>query len=140
MNSVDDIRIKELPKFIDRQGYLVAFNAASDFQINLCRVFVVSGHPNTVRGKHAHKMLTQILVCVHGACRVTCDDGETKREVLLDSPEVVLEIPPGIWAEQYYCDAKSDSVLMVLCDQLYDEGDYIRNYEDFLAFRKGQRP
>lgn len=140
MNSIDDVHVKVLPKFIDRQGYLVAFNAASDFKLNFQRVFVVSGHPDTVRGKHAHKMLTQILVCVHGACRVTCDDGEVKREVLLDNPEVALEIPPGIWAEQYYCDAESDSVLMVFCDQPYDESDYIRNYDDFIVFRKGCKP
>ena len=114
MNRVGDIRVIELRKFLDKQGFLVAFDGESDFAIGLRRVFVVSGHGGSVRGKHAHKALTQILVCLRGACRVTCDDGEAKREILLDRPEDALQIPPGIWAEQHYIGP--ESVLMVLCD------------------------
>jgi dTDP-4-dehydrorhamnose 3,5-epimerase-like enzyme len=125
-----------LPKFLDKQGFLIAFDAASHFQINLRRVFVVSGHGGAVRGKHAHKALTQILVCLSGACRVTCDDGIATQEVLLDRPELALVIPPGIWAKQDYIDRKN--VLMVMCDLPFDEGDYIRDYEEFMAFRGGR--
>lgn len=138
MNSISDIHVFTVPKFLDRQGYLVAFDAKSDLKISLRRVFVVSGHSGDIRGKHAHKSLTQILVCVHGACRVTCDDGMSKKEVTLDRPDIVLEIPPGIWADQYYY--VPDSVLMVMCDLPYDESDYIRNYDDFIAFRKEKKP
>lgn len=136
MKSIGDIRIMTLPKFLDKQGFLVAFDAATDFQINLRRVFVVSGHDGAVRGKHAHKALTQILVCLSGACHVTCDDGKARQEVLLDRPELAIEIPPGIWAEQRYI--APNSVLMVLCDLPFDEGDYIRDYGEFIAFRGGQ--
>lgn len=123
-----------VPNHLDRQGYLVAFDGAADFQLNIRRVFVVSGYAGAVRGKHAHRDLTQILVCVSGMCRVVCDDGQSKREVLLDRPDVALRIPNHIWAEQYYL--HENTVVMVLCDFPYDENDYIRNYDDFLAFRK----
>jgi len=136
MNALGDVRLLTLPKFLDKQGYLVAFEAAAHFQIDLRRVFVVSGHDGALRGKHAHKTLTQILVCLSGACRVTCDDGSAKRDWMLDRPELALAIPPGVWAEQRYIGA--NSVLMVLCDLPFDEGDYIRDYERFLAFRRGQ--
>ena len=134
MSTIADIRLKTLLKFLDRQGFLVAYDAATDFQLDLRRVFVVTGHAGELRGKHAHKQLTQILICLYGACRVTCDDGVARREVLLDRPEVALEIPPGIWSEQHY--VVHDSILMVLCDLPFDESDYIRNYGDFIALRK----
>jgi dTDP-4-dehydrorhamnose 3,5-epimerase-like enzyme len=137
MNSVGDIRLTTLRKFLDPQGFLVAYDGAADFRIDLRRVFVVSGHGGTVRGKHAHKELTQILVCLAGSCRVTCDDGDARREVLLDRPELALQIPPGIWAEQRYIDP--ESVLMVLCDLPFDESDYIRDYSEFIAFRARPR-
>jgi len=137
MNFVGDIRVFRLPKFLDKQGFLVAFDGASDFKIDLRRVFVVSGHGGSVRGKHAHKALTQILVCLRGTCRVICDDGEARREVLLDTPEDALQIPPGIWAEEHYID--SESIVMVLCDLPFDESDYIRDYAEFLAYRHRQR-
>ena len=135
MNSIDDIRIKTVPRHTDNLGFLVSFEADAGFRIDFRRVFVVSGPVGATRGKHAHKTLTQVLVCLHGACRVTCDDGEAKQEVLLNSPEIALQVPPGIWAVQYYADP--DTMLMVLCDMPFDEGDYIRDYDEFIAFRKG---
>lgn len=137
MNSISDLVIRTLPKFLDEQGFLVSYDATTDFQITLRRVFVVSAHDGALRGKHAHKALTQVLVCLRGACRVTCDDGEARREVSLDRPEVALTIPPGIWAEQHY--VSPDSLLMVLCDLPFDESDYIRDYGEFIAFRRGKR-
>jgi dTDP-4-dehydrorhamnose 3,5-epimerase-like enzyme len=136
VKSIGDVRVTNLPRFADRQGFLVAYEAAAHFQIDLRRVFVVSGHGGAERGKHAHRELTQVLVCLSGACRVTCDDGKSKQEVLLDRPERALVIPPGIWAKQHYIDPVN--VLMVLCDLPFDEGDYIRNYEEFIAFRSRQ--
>lgn len=136
MKSIGDVRVMTFPKFLDKQGFLVAFDAAAHFQIDLRRVFVVSGHGGSVRGKHAHKALTQILVCLSGACRVRCNDGKATQEVLLDRPELALEIPPGIWAEQHYIDPSN--VLLVLCNLPFDEADYIRDYGEFIAFRGGQ--
>lgn len=134
MNCIADIRISKVAKFPDKQGLLVAYNGMSDFQTEIQRVFIVTGHANSLRGKHAHKALTQILVCMHGACRVTCDDGTQRREFFLSQPETALIIPNGIWAEQLYIE--EDTILIVLCDLPYDEADYIRDYDQFLAFRK----
>lgn len=136
MKSIGDVRVVNLKRHADRHGFLVGYEAATHFQVDLRRVFVVSGHGGAVRGKHAHKELTQILVCLSGACRVTCDDGEARQEVLLDRPERALVIPPGIWATQHYIEPTN--VLMVLCDLPFDEGDYIRDYVKFKAFRSRQ--
>lgn len=134
MNTVNDVRLIRLTKHSDKQGFLVAYNGISDLQMDIQRTFVVSGHAGSVRGKHAHKALRQILVCIQGSCRVICEDGNEKREFVLHTPEEVLDIPCGIWAEQIYI--YQDSFLMVMCDLPFDENDYIRDYEAYLAFRK----
>lgn len=133
MNKVQNVTLMEMPIHLNDQGYLAAFDAAQDFQIDIQRLFVVSSHLDAKRGKHAHKDLTQILVCVSGACKVLVDDGYEKQEFLLDRPNLALKIPPHIWAEQY---SKSDNtVLVVACDLPFDENDYIRDYDNFLKFR-----
>ncbi|QWD91092.1 FdtA/QdtA family cupin domain-containing protein [Polynucleobacter sp. MWH-Braz-FAM2G] len=134
MNNLDNIRFVDVPCYPDRQGLLVAYNEISDFGIDIRRVFVVAGHANSMRGKHAHKALTQILICVQGTCCVVCDDGTQRREFILDQANRALILPNGIWSEQFY--VEEGTVLVVLCDLQYDESDYIRDYESYLAFRK----
>lgn len=134
MKGLDDIRVVDVPCFPDRQGQLVAYTGIADFGMDIRRIFVVTGHANSLRGKHAHKALTQILVCVHGACSVVCDDGAERREFMLDRANRALVVPNGIWAEQVY--VEDGTVLTVLCDLPYDESDYIRDYDFYVAFRK----
>ena len=90
-----------------------------------------------MRGKHAHKNLAQILVCVHGSCKIILDDGSSKKIVPLEKPYEGLYVTNDIWREMY--DFSSDAVLLVFASELYDESDYIRNYEDFLEFVKGRK-
>lgn len=134
MNGLDDIREVDVPGFLDRQGQLVAYTGTTDFDMDIQRIFIVTGHANSLRGKHAHKALTQILVCAQGACRVVCDDGVERREFALDRANRALVVPNGIWAEQLYIE--EGTVLVVLCDLPYDESDYIRDYEAYLTFRQ----
>lgn len=65
---------------------------------------------------------------------VRCDDGRQQREIRLNGPAQGLLIPPTLWAEQIY--EESNTALMVLCDKPYDGADYIRDYSQFLEFRK----
>ncbi|MFC1536578.1 FdtA/QdtA family cupin domain-containing protein [Pseudomonadota bacterium] len=137
MSRVQQLRVAEASSFQDGLGQLVAFEENTNLPVGIQRVFVVSGNYGAVRGKHAHKQLTQVLACVHGECKVTCDDGESRREFSLTGINQVLQIPPGIWAEQEYM--VEGTVLMVLCDLPYDESDYIRNYQEFLQYREGMK-
>ena len=88
--------------------------------------------PGVTRGKHAHKCLKQILICVKGSCKVLLDDGTEKTITLLDRPNKGLYIESNMWREMY--DFSEDAVLMVLASELYNESDYIRNYDDFLTY------
>jgi len=95
-------------------------------------VFNVSSRE--VRGEHAHKKLHQFLVCVKGSCSVMVDDGNNREEYVLDAPGTALHIPPMVWGVQYKY--SPDAVLMVLASDIYDQDDYIRDYDEFLALVK----
>lgn len=121
----------------DERGQLVAVEELKDVPFDIKRVYYLYETVQGVcRGFHAHKNLQQVLICVHGSCRVLLDDGREKRDVLLDKPNEGLYISNNVWREMY--DFSPDTVLLVLASQLYDEADYIRDYDDFLAFVSSQ--
>jgi len=113
----------------DTNGLLCAYETGQFVPFDIRRVFTVSAKVNDIRGDHAHKLCTQLLICVYGKIRVTCDDGTNNIQHLLDNMGVGLLIPPGVWAiEKYLTD---DAVLMVLCDRIYEKDDYINSYKDY---------
>ncbi len=99
------------------------------------RYFIVHDVPSKeVRGEHAHRTLHQLLVCITGSVAVLVDDGVQRQELVLDSPELALHVPPMVWSVQYKY--TSDAALLVLASDVYDPGDYIRDYEEFLRERR----
>jgi hypothetical protein len=95
------------------------------------RFFVVFDVPTEdVRGEHAHLSCEQFLVCTSGSVAVVVDDGNSRHETILTSPDVGLYLPPLIWAVQYKY--SSDASLLVFASQPYDADDYVRDYEEFL--------
>jgi len=119
----------------DDRGTLVAVEQMKNlpFEIKRC-YYMYDTKPGVRRGFHAHKALKQVLLCVHGSCKILLDDGTEKAEVQLDKPNRGLVIESNIWREMF--DFSEDAVLMVLASELYDESDYIRNYEDFIKYVK----
>lgn len=87
-----------------------------------------------IRGFHAHKHLQQILICVHGSCKILLDNGREQEVVVLEKPYEGLYVANNMWREMY--DFSVDAVLMVLASELYDESDYIRDYDEFLHYVK----
>ena len=119
----------------DDRGQLVAIEEHKDLPFAIKRVYYMYDTVDGVtRGKHAHKSLEQILICVHGSCKIRLDDGKEKKVVSLDQPNVGLYVSNVLWREMF--DFSSDAVLLVLASELYDESDYIRNYDDFLTYIK----
>lgn len=86
----------------DERGQLVAIEQLKDIPFKIERVYYLYETRDGVRrGFHAHKELEQILVCVHGSCKILLDDGSNKRDVVLNKPNEGLYIPNSIWREMY---------------------------------------
>lgn len=126
------------PPHGDDRGQLVAIEAMKDLPFEVKRVYYIYDTLSGVRrGFHAHLNLQQILLCVHGSCKIHLDNGTETAEVLLDKPNEGLYISNDMWREMY--DFSDGAVLLVLASQHYDESDYIRNYDVFLQTVKAKR-
>lgn len=116
----------------DHTGSLVALEKGADFPFDIKRVYYIWGtDKNAVRGKHAHRKLEQVIVCTSGSCDFILDDGKYRTTVHLNNPAQGLHIKSNIWRE--FTNFSPDCVVMVLASEHYDESDYIRNYQTFLA-------
>lgn len=117
----------------DERGQLIALEEFNDIPFRIKRVYYMYETVKGVtRGKHAHKKLEQILVCVHGSCKIRLDNGKEKKIVVLEKPYEGLYVANNMWREMF--DFSPDAVLMVFASEIYDESDYIRDYDEFLKF------
>lgn len=117
----------------DERGHLVSFEEKKDIPFSVKRVYYMfDTKPGFVRGKHAHKALEQLLVCVHGSVKILLDDGTDKETILLDNPYEGLYVANNMWREM--SEFSEGAVLMVFASEYYDEDDYIRDYDEFLKF------
>lgn len=121
----------------DERGQLIPFEGASELvPFEVKRVYCIfDTTPGTVRGRHAHRALKQVLVCVSGACTVVCElpDG-TRSEHRLDWPTKGLLVEGLVWREMK--DFSKDAVLMVLASEHYDPKDYIRDHAAFVRLAR----
>lgn len=117
----------------DERGQLVALEEFKDIPFEIKRVYYMYDTAQGVhRGYHAHKNLEQILICIHGTCKILLDNGTEKKIVPLEKPYEGLYVANNMWREMF--DFSDDAVLMVLASEYYDETDYIRDYDEFLKF------
>lgn len=115
----------------DERGMLVAVEAMRQIPFEIKRVYYIYDTLAEVhRGSHAHKSLEQVLICVHGSCKVLLDDGKEREEIVLCKANEGLYISKNIWREMY--DFSHDAVLLVLASEVYREDDYIRDYHTFI--------
>ncbi|MFT4611511.1 MAG: dTDP-4-dehydrorhamnose 3,5-epimerase-like enzyme [Glaciecola sp.] len=132
MNScIDNIRIIEIPKISDPRGNLAVIEKDC-IPYPIKRVYYLYDVPSDAfRGGHSHKEQQEFLIALSGSFEVVLDDGITKQRVMLNKPNKGLLIPTGIWRE--LDNFSSGAVCLVLASGEFDEGDYIRNYEDFVS-------
>lgn len=125
------VNILNLDSIGDERGKLIALEQLSEQVPFLVKrlYFIFDTTPGTVRGKHAHKILKQLLVCVSGSCTIVCDNGTESTEYHLDRPDKGLIIEGLIWREMK--DFSKGAVLVVLASEHYHEDDYVRSYDDF---------
>lgn len=136
-NSVYDCTILELDKHHHEKGNITVVENGTTVPFDVKRTYYLYDVPGgESRGGHAHRELRQLIVAASGSFTVTLDDGNVKRTFLLNRPYQALLVVPGIWRE--LDDFSSGSVCLVLASHLYDEADYIRDYDEFLRL-KGKR-
>ena len=134
-SKVFDCTVIELSKHHAPQGNISVVENHKDIPFEIKRCYYLYDVPGgESRGAHAHKELSQLIVAASGSFSVTLDDGKVKRTFFLNRPYQALYVVPGIW--RTLDDFSSGSVCMVLASHGYDPDDYIRDYDEFLEYKK----
>jgi hypothetical protein len=134
--NIRDCIILEFPKIYNRAGNITPLENLVNIPFKIKRVYYLYDIPGGVdRGEHSHMKCHQLLIAASGSFDVMLDDGVNKRTVNLNRPYYALHIYPGIWSSELRF--SSGSICLVLASHLYEEKDYIRNYEDFIKYKNG---
>ena len=130
MGNIDDCVIIDIAKVSSDKGSLSFVEAELSVPFDIKRVYYTYDIPSGAeRGGHAHKELYQLVVAASGSFNVIIDDGKNQVTHFLNNPRKGLLITPGIWRE--INEFSTGSVVLVMASELYDEGDYFRDYDQF---------
>lgn len=123
------VRLQFFNDFPD--GNLVIGESGRTIPFDVKRIYFINNlfNDRSIRGKHAHKKLEQVIFCVNGSFTLNLDDGEIKQEIIIDNPYLGIRLGPMLWHTMN--NFSSDCVILVLADDYYNESDYIRDYEEF---------
>lgn len=129
---LDLCRIIELPKIHDSRGNLTFIEGGRHVPFNIERVYYLYDVPGgAARAGHAHKKLQQLLIAMTGSFDVVLDDGRSQKTVHLNRSYFGLYLPSMVWRE--IDNFSSGAVCMALASSIYDEEDYYRDYNTYLA-------
>ncbi|WP_410529800.1 sugar 3,4-ketoisomerase [Tamlana sp. I1] len=132
--TVSDCPIIEIPKIKDYRGNLAVIEKEV-IPFTIARVYYLFDVPSgSARGGHAHKNLTQFLVALSGSFDVVLKDGKDQNRLTLNNPSKGLLIKPGIWRELE--NFSSGAVCLVLASNVYEEEDYIREFEAYQSYKQ----
>ena len=134
MASVDDVKIIELPKFLDARGNLSFAEQNNHIPFEIRRTYWLYDVPGgEARGGHAYKENQEFIVALSGSLDVVLDDGSEKKTFTLNRSYYGLYVPKGLWREME--NFSTNSLALVLSSTVYDANDYIRDHDEFLRFK-----
>lgn len=122
-----------LKRIVDeRDGILCIAEMMKDIPFEAKRVYYIShlDQQASLRGKHAHHTLQQVIFCINGSFVLTLDDGERKQDVVMWREDVGVVLGPHLWHTMH--SFSNGCILLVFASDYYNESDYIRNYQEFL--------
>lgn len=135
MTTVNDVKIVELPKFLDARGNLSFAEQNNHIPFEIKRTYWIYDVPGgEARGGHAFKDNQEFIVALSGAFDVVVDDGVNKKTFTLNRSYYGLYVPAGLWRTME--NFSTNSLAIEFGSKHYLEEDYIRDYEEYLQYRK----
>ncbi len=135
MASVEDVRIIELPKFLDARGNLSFAENWKQIPFEIKRTYWIYDVPGGEdRGGHAFKENEEVVIALSGAFDVVVDDGTSRKTFSLNRSYYGLYIPAGLWRTME--NFSTNSFALEFGSKHYDAGDYVRDHDEFLKLKK----
>ena len=133
--TVEDVKLVELPKFLDARGNLSFVEQNNHIPFEIKRTYWIYDVPGgESRGGHAYRNNEEFIVALSGAFDVVVDDGQQKKVITLNRSYYGLYIPAGLWREIE--NFSTNSLALEFGSEHYQKDDYIRDYELFLKMKK----
>lgn len=131
-------KIINLPKILDPRGNLTVAEGMKQVPFEVKRVYWTYDVPSgESRGGHAHKQCRELIIAISGSFTVNINDGTTSESFHLNHPWQGLLIEKDVW--RTLDDFSSGAVCLVLASELFDEADYIRDYDEFVDYLNHRR-
>lgn len=135
MATVEDVRIIELPKFLDARGNLSFAEQNNHIPFEIKRTYWIYDVPGGEdRGGHAFVANQEFVVALSGAFDVVVDDGKIKKTFSLNRSYYGLYIPAGLWRTME--NFSTNSLALEFGSEHYTAADYVRDYEQFLKMKQ----
>jgi len=135
MEDINSIRLIDLPRIQDPRGNISIVQEMDLIPFKIERCYWIYDVPGgEARGGHAFKYQHELIIALSGSFDVIVEDGQ-KREVFhLNRSYYALYIPSGFWRQMQ--NFSTNSLALVLSSTKFDETDYIRNYDEFIEYRR----
>ena len=132
--TVDDVRLFELPKFIDPRGSLSFAEQNNQIPFEVKRTYWIYDVPGgESRGGHAYKSTDEFIIAISGSFDVTVDDGIKQKKFTLNRSYYGLYVPKGLW--RVMDNFSSGSLALEFASTKYDRNDYLENYGKYQELR-----
>lgn len=132
---MNNIKIIEFPKIEDRRGNLSFLEAEKHIPYSIERCYWIYDVPGGEhRGGHAYKEQQEVIIALSGSFDIIIDNGIEKQKYSLNRSYYGLYIPCGYWRKLE--NFSTNALALVLSSTPFNENDYIRNYNDFLNYKK----
>jgi len=127
---LNDVKIIQLPKFLDERGNLSFFENDNQVPFSMSRAYWIYDVPGgEVRGGHAYKTLQEFIVALSGSFDVILNDGKDEKRFSLNRSYMGLYVPKMIWRQME--NFSTNSLVLIVADQEYKESEYIRDFNEF---------
>lgn len=135
MATIEDVKLINLPKFLDERGNLSFAEQNNHIPFEIKRTYWIYDVPGgESRGGHAFRKNEEVIIAISGAFDVIIDDGQTKKIFSLNRSYFGLYIPQGLWRTME--NFSTNSFALEFGSVAYNTEDYIRSYDEFLKLKK----
>ncbi|MBR5686860.1 MAG: WxcM-like domain-containing protein [Prevotella sp.] len=132
--KLSDVKIIQLPKFLDARGNLSVVEELKEIPFKIERTYWIYDVPGgESRGGHAYRENCEFIIALSGSFDVILDDGNERQRYHLNRSYYGLYVPSGLWREMD--NFSTNSLALILSSTRYDEQDYIRDYEHFKTLK-----
>lgn len=134
-SRINDVKLINLPKIEDPRGNLSFLEELNHIPFKINRSYWIYDVPGgQVRGGHSFIVQEEFIVAISGSFDLVVNDGKESKTFSLNRSYHGVYIPAGIWRQME--NFSTNSVAVVVSSTQFDKNDYIREYKDFLNFKK----